>query len=42
MVAMVMQGVSKRDLQWYSKCYCMEIVRKTFTLIGVQTIRRTS
>jgi hypothetical protein len=32
------QGVSKRDLQWYSKCYCVASVTKTFTLKGVQTI----
>jgi hypothetical protein len=27
----VMQGVSKRALQWYSKCYCVASVMKTFT-----------
>jgi hypothetical protein len=31
------QGVSKRALQWYSKCYRAESVTKTFTLRGVQT-----
>jgi hypothetical protein len=25
-----MQAVSKTDLQWYSKCYCMASVMKTF------------
>jgi hypothetical protein len=27
-----MQGVSKIALQWYSKCYCVASVTKTFTL----------
>jgi hypothetical protein len=31
-------GVLKRALQWYSKCYCVVIVTKTFTLKGLQTI----
>jgi hypothetical protein len=35
---LVIQGVSKTALQWYSKCYCVESVTKTFTLKGVQTI----
>jgi hypothetical protein len=26
------QGVSQRDLQWYSKCYSVASVTKTFTL----------
>jgi hypothetical protein len=34
----VMQGVSDRPLQWYSKCYCVVSVTKTFTLKGIQTI----
>jgi hypothetical protein len=32
-----LQGVSKRALQWYSKCFCMVSVTKTFTLKGGQT-----
>jgi hypothetical protein len=39
---LVMQGVSKRALQWYSKCYCVASVTKTFTLKGVQTIPRST
>jgi hypothetical protein len=39
-VNFVIQGVSKRDLQWYFKCYCVASVTKTFTLKGVQTIHR--
>jgi hypothetical protein len=35
---LVMQGVSKRALQWYSKCYSLASVTKVFTLKGVQTI----
>jgi hypothetical protein len=35
------QGVSKRDLQCYSKCYSVASVTKTFTLKGVQTIHRS-
>jgi hypothetical protein len=35
---MVMQGVSKRAVQWYSKCYCVASVKSTFTLEGVQAI----
>jgi hypothetical protein len=31
-----MQGVSKRDLQQYSKCYCVASVTKMFSLKGVQ------
>jgi hypothetical protein len=34
----LIQGVSKRTLQWYSKCYSVASVTKTFTLKGVQTI----
>jgi hypothetical protein len=34
-----MQAVSERALQWYSNCYCVVNVTKTFTLKGVQTIR---
>jgi hypothetical protein len=37
-----MQGVSKIALQWYSKCCCVASVTKTFTLEGVQTIRRST
>jgi hypothetical protein len=36
-LSMVMQGVSKRALQWYSKCCCVASVTKTFTLQGAQT-----
>jgi hypothetical protein len=39
---LVMQGVSKRALHCYSKCYCLASVRKTFTLKGVQTIHRST
>jgi hypothetical protein len=38
---LVMQGVSKRALQCYSKCYCVVSVTKTLTLEGVQTIHRS-
>jgi hypothetical protein len=38
---MIIQGVSKRALQWYSKCYCVASVTKTFALKGVQTIHRS-
>jgi hypothetical protein len=41
-LSMVMQGVSKRALQWYSKWYCVASVTKTFALKGVQTIRRST
>jgi hypothetical protein len=34
--AVVMQGVSKIDLQWFPKCYCEASVTKIFTLEGVQ------
>jgi hypothetical protein len=34
-------GVSEIALQWYSKCYCVANVTKTFTLKGVQTIHRS-
>jgi hypothetical protein len=37
-----LQGVLKRALQWYSKCYCVASVTKTFKLKGVQTIRRST
>jgi hypothetical protein len=37
---MIMQGISKRALQWYFKCYCVASVTKTFTLEVVQTIHR--
>jgi hypothetical protein len=33
-----MQGVLKGALQWYSKCYCLASVTKTFTLKGVQSV----
>jgi hypothetical protein len=33
-----LQGDSTRALQWYSKCYYVETVTKTFTLKSVQTI----
>jgi hypothetical protein len=36
-----MQGVSKRALEWYSKCCCVVGVTKTFTLKGVQTLHRS-
>jgi hypothetical protein len=39
--ALNIQGVSKRALQWCSKCYCVASVTKTFTLEGVQTIHRS-
>jgi hypothetical protein len=39
---LVMQGVSKGVLQWYSKCYCVATVKKTFTLKGVQIIHRST
>jgi hypothetical protein len=32
---------SKRALQWYSKCYCVASITKTFTLKGVQTMHRS-
>jgi hypothetical protein len=35
---LVSQGVSKRALQWYSKCYCVASLTKTFTLKGVHSI----
>jgi hypothetical protein len=37
---LVMQSVSKRALQWYSKCYCVASITKTFTLKGGQTVHR--
>jgi hypothetical protein len=36
------QGVSKRSLQWYPKCYCVASVTKTFAFKGVQVIRRST
>jgi hypothetical protein len=38
----VKQGVSKITLQWYSKCYWVANVTKTFTLKGVRTIHRST
>jgi hypothetical protein len=38
---LTIHGVSKIALQWYSKCYCVASVTKTFTLKGVQTIHRS-
>jgi hypothetical protein len=35
---MVMQGASKKALQWYSKRYCVASVTKTVTLKGVQAM----
>jgi hypothetical protein len=35
------QVVSKRALQWCSKCYCVASFTKTFTRKGVQTIHRS-
>jgi hypothetical protein len=40
--SLVMQGVSRRALQGYSKCYCVASVTKTFILKGVQTIHRST
>jgi hypothetical protein len=40
--SLVMRGVSERALQWYSKCYCVANVTRTFTLKGVQTIHPTA
>jgi hypothetical protein len=31
----IIQSVSKRDLLWYSKCYCVVSVKKMFTLKGL-------
>jgi hypothetical protein len=39
---LVMQGVSKRALQWCSRCYCVVSVTKAYTLKGVQTIHRST
>jgi hypothetical protein len=39
---LVMQGVSKEVLQWYSKCHYATSVTKTFTLKGVQTFHRST
>jgi hypothetical protein len=41
-VPLVMQDVSKRALQWYSKCNCVASVTKTFTHGSVQTVRRST
>jgi hypothetical protein len=38
---LLMQGVSKRALQWHSKCNCVASVTKTFILKGLQTIHRS-
>jgi hypothetical protein len=35
------QGVSKRALERYSKCYCVASVTKTFTLKDIQTIHHS-
>jgi hypothetical protein len=32
----------KRALQWYSKCYCVASVTKTFTLKGIQINHRST
>jgi hypothetical protein len=37
-----MQRVSERALQWYSKCYRVASVTKTFTLKGMQIIHRST
>jgi hypothetical protein len=34
-------GVSKRTLQWHSKCCCVASVTKMFTIKGVQTTHRS-
>jgi hypothetical protein len=34
------RDVSKRALQWCSKCYCVASVTETFTLKSVQTVHR--
>jgi hypothetical protein len=39
---LAMQGVSKRVLQWYSKCCCVASVTKTFILKGIQITHRSS
>jgi hypothetical protein len=39
---LVVQGISKRVLQLYSKCCCVASVTKTFTLKGVQIIHRST
>jgi hypothetical protein len=41
-LSLVMQGVSKRALQRYSKCHYVASVMKTFTFKGVQTIHRST
>jgi hypothetical protein len=35
------QGVSKRALELYSKCYCVASVTKMFALKGLQTVHRS-
>jgi hypothetical protein len=40
--SIVIEAVSKRALQWYSKCYCVASVTKTFTFKGVQAIHRST
>jgi hypothetical protein len=34
-ITIIMQGVSGKVLQWYSKCYCVVSVTKTFILKGL-------
>jgi hypothetical protein len=41
-LSLVMQGVSKRDLQWYSKYCGVASVTKTLILKGVHTIHRST
>jgi hypothetical protein len=38
LIPCTIQDVSKAALQWYSKCYCVASVMKTFTLNRLQTI----
>jgi hypothetical protein len=37
-LSLVLHGVSKRALKWYSKYYCVASVTETFTLKGIQII----
>jgi hypothetical protein len=37
-ILIFLRDVSKRALQWYSKCYCVASVTKTFTLKGVSRV----
>jgi hypothetical protein len=39
---LIIQGDSKRDFQWYSKCNCGASVTKAFTLKGIQTVHRST